>query len=220
MEVSLNWELKTAFLLGVLHSLEPGHGKTAMLSMALDSKKNWWSSVSLALSIVTSHSALIFTIAALTHLSGHYLLSDNIAQKLSENIKILGPLLLMSMGLFLMLKPNKRNDNCCRSQSKKNPSDQKFPILLGISIGLFPCPSLIATFLASLSTGNLSLGLQAVCIFSFGSFVSIVSSTILLKWLGGKVKENLTSQFAWMSSKALQGCIIFIAGAASLLIHR
>ena len=64
----MTWELKTAFILGVLHSLELGHGKTAMLAMMLDSKRKWWDSLTFAVSSVLSHSALILLIA-LTHLA-------------------------------------------------------------------------------------------------------------------------------------------------------
>ena len=215
----VNWELKTSFILGVLHSLEPGHGKTAMVAMMLDPRKKWWDSLALAFSVVFSHSFLILAIAVVTHFSGHLLLGNNMDQFLIENLKTIGALSLIFIGLFLLLRPEKKTSHCCSGSSNHAVSSPKIPVLLGISIGLYPCPSLIATFLASLTTGKMNYGITAVCLFSLGSFASILLTGLSLKWLGGKLSQNFENRFARVNWRALQGFVILSVGGLSLITH-
>ena len=42
MQMSCTYSLDFAFLLGALHALEPGHGKTAMAAFMLGGRKNAW----------------------------------------------------------------------------------------------------------------------------------------------------------------------------------
>ena len=113
----MNWELQTAFVLGALHSLEPGHGKTAMVAMMLDSKKKWWDSIALAISLVTSHSALIFLIAILTHFGGHLFFGGQTDKIMLEGLKAIGSLALLGIGLYLILSSKKLHSNCCGKKS-------------------------------------------------------------------------------------------------------
>ena len=143
----MSWELQTSFVLGALHSLEPGHGKTAMLAMMLDPKKRWWDSVTLAVSMVVSHSLLILAVAVLTHFGGHILFGGKLDEFLLENLRIFGSLSLVLIGLFLLLRSDQKQSHCCGHESSHSKSHSpKLPILIGVTIGLYPCPSLIATF--------------------------------------------------------------------------
>ena len=166
----MSWELQTSFVLGVLHSLEPGHGKAAMVAMMLDPKKRWLDSLALAVSAVFSHSALILAVAALTHFGGHMFFGEKIDQFLLENLKVFGSLSLIAIGLFLVFSSKKSHSHCCHEEVHDHSGSANLPILLGVSIGLCPCPTLVATFLASISTGQLNLGVSAVCLFALGSF--------------------------------------------------
>ena len=212
----MGWELQTSFILGVLHSLEPGHGKTAMLAMMLDPKKTWFDSFALAVSAVFSHSALILAVAGLTHFGGHMIFGEKVDHFLWDNLRVFGPLSLIAIGLFLISSSKKAHSHCCKSKSHNHGSSPKIPILLGVSIGLYPCPTLIATFIASISTGQLNLGISAVCLFALGSFLSILSSAFLLKWFGTKFAARYASRFSQFNWKGLQGVMVLIVGIIAL----
>ena len=208
----MSWELQTSFFLGVLHSLEPGHGKTAMLAIMLDPKKKWFDSFALAVSAVISHSALILAVAILTHFGGHMIFGEKIDQFLLEHLKILGPISLIVIGVFMIARSGKKHTHCCESASHHQGNSTKIPILLGVSIGLYPCPTLIATFLASISTGQLNLGISAVCLFALGSFVSILASAFVLKWLGSKLAKNFVARSSTFNWTRLQGAVVLSIG--------
>lgn len=200
-----------------MHSLEPGHGKTAMAAFMLDKKNQWQHSLVLALSSVFSRGIVIFAIAAFTHSSGRLLFGDSIEAGISERIKQVSAIALIAIGTYLLIRPKKSSHHCCKhhsgSQAKvARDSNLKLPFLLGASIGLVPCPSVVAVFLTSLGTGNTDLGMQAILWFSLGSFVSIFSCGFLLRWIseyGGNIKYFNTSVIPWTP---IQGAIISAIG--------
>ena len=196
--------------------MEPGHGKTAMVAMMLDPKKKWTDLLALATSAVFSHSALLLAIATLTHLGGHMIFGEKIDQFLMENLKIFGSLSLITIGLFLIMGSKKEKKHCCDSTSHNHSGSPKIPILLGVTIGLYPCPTLVATFLASISTGHLNLGITAVCLFAFGSFISILGSAFILKWLSTKFASSLSMRASKLNWKMLQGVIVLVVGLVTL----
>lgn len=218
----MTWELQTAFVLGVLHSLEPGHGKSAMLAMALDPRKNWLDSFFLASAAVFSHSALILLIATATHFGGHLMFGDQTNQNLVEFLNFFGPLSLLAIGLFLVFKPIAKRHDCCNGQEPHNHEDQegfkfRMPILLGFSIGIIPCPTIVATFLAAISAGKLSLGVSAMIFFAMGSFLCLLVTAFALKWFGRRISARLTQRFSQLNWVKLQGCIIIIVGFVAML---
>ena len=213
----MSWELKTSFVLGMLHSLEPGHGKTAMLAMMLDQRKKWIDSFSLALSAVLSHSALMLIIALITHFGSHIIVGDDLNHFFSDHLKILGPIFLMIIGSFLLFNSRKSHKKCCSHHNNQEESSSKIPILLGISIGLYPCPTLIATYVSSVSHGELNLGIAAVALFTLGSFISILLSAVFLKYIGSKVTGSLEEKAKKLNWKKIQGILIIMVGLVAFV---
>ena len=211
----MSWELQTSFLLGVIHSLEPGHGKTAMVAMMLDPSKKWMDSFLLATSAVFSHSAFIFVVAGLTHLGGHLLFKEKLDDMLTGSLHVMGPLSLVLIGLFLIRRSKVKHHNCCDSKKNRNLSESKIPILLGLSIGLYPCPTLLASYLASISSGQLSLGVFAIGVFSLGSFLTLVVSGLILKWVGRSFAKNYEAKLSHLNWRRLQGVLLIIIGMIS-----
>ncbi|MFK7827965.1 MAG: sulfite exporter TauE/SafE family protein [Oligoflexales bacterium] len=211
------WETKTAFLLGLMHSLEPSHGTSAMAVFMLDKKNHWQHSLILALSTVFSHGLVIFTIAAFTHTSGHLIFGNVMDDAVSERIKKVSAITLILIGMYLLFRPKKNSHNSCKKHANIRTKvarkiNLKLPFLLGASIGLVPCPSVVAVFITSLGTGNTNLGMQAILWFSLGSFISILVCGFLLRWIGeysGKIKYFNTSTLPWTH---LQGAIISTIG--------
>ncbi|MBC60848.1 MAG: hypothetical protein CMP11_00155 [Zetaproteobacteria bacterium] len=214
----MHWELILTFFLGALHTLEPGHGKTAMFTFMFDQEKKWWDSFALGISVVVSHAFIIFLLATLTHIFGHFVVEGKPDSYFVEVIRIFAASTMVSIGVYLLLKKEKKA-SCCSQHTHDKKSSVKLPILLGISIGLYPCPSLLASFFASLSTGQFNLGILAIFLFSLGSLISIFISALTLKSLGQRFLKDFDRKFPKLNFNKIQGIIIVLAGLVSLVFH-
>ena len=56
-----------AFIFGVFHALEPGHGKTALLTYVASGKRSWKEGVIISTSSAMTHSVSVFIIAFISH---------------------------------------------------------------------------------------------------------------------------------------------------------
>ena len=100
----------TAFVLGMLHALEPGHGKTAMFAFMVDRKNRWIDSLCLAITAAFSHSMIILLIALATHLGGHLILGSE--GEISPYLSKAEGIALVLVGTYLIFKkvPLKKQD--------------------------------------------------------------------------------------------------------------
>ena len=84
----------TALGLGVIHALEPGHGKTLMAGILIGSKKKWMDPLVLACSTAAGHMVgmLLFTVLsfALVHDVASHELKIIIESLIGASILILG----------------------------------------------------------------------------------------------------------------------------------
>jgi nickel/cobalt exporter len=60
--------LSPAFILGVLHALEPGHGRTAIVGYLIGQGGSWLPALALGLANALTHGAAIFFLAYLIQL--------------------------------------------------------------------------------------------------------------------------------------------------------
>lgn len=155
----------TAFFLGALHALEPGHGKSAIAAYAVGHRSSSGQILVLGLSAAIAHTA---TILALALILGATVSAANDQARLY--IEIGSAALLVGTGAWLWrraLKAKRAAKDCnnsvvecdCR-QAKLAAIDGEKPVtfgaanLLGISVGLLPCPTALAVLIASMTAGH------------------------------------------------------------------
>ena len=211
--------IETAFVLGMLHALEPGHGKTAMFTFMVDRKNRIIDSVCLAFSAALSHSMIILVIALATHLGGHLFLGAE--KDISPLLSKAAGIALILVGLYLIVKSKpKHSENCCAHHGSEehkgfNRSQMKLSATLGFSIGLFPCPSLVAAFIMFLGTGKTELGLAAVIMFALGMALCILASGVLLARVGNRFRHLFKGKT--ISWRQVQGILIAAIGGYYLV---
>jgi nickel/cobalt exporter len=174
----------TAFLLGALHALEPGHGKSAIAAYAVGYRSNVSQILVLGITTAIAHT---FTILLLAVLVG------GAVSTLSEEsahvyIEVGSAFLLVGTGLWLLvraLKERRKTADCqnpeshCSCHGSRTQTSEEKPVsfgvvsLLGISTGLLPCPTALAVLLGSMTTGHFWGGLWIVCLFSVGISLTI-----------------------------------------------
>lgn len=195
-----------AFLLGAMHALEPGHGKTAMATYMLNGTVRWFDSLWIALTAGLSHTAIIIVLAVATHLSSHLVLDAGAAPEILNHV---AGFLLIAIGIWLMASREHSKKACC-SQDKEKASGIKVPALLGMTLGLFPCPSLLAALALALNSGRTDLGILSVLLFTAGMVISMFLCGLTLRWIsknGPLVHWRLP-----ISWRRLQGILIILIG--------
>ncbi|PXF56735.1 MAG: high frequency lysogenization protein HflD [Deltaproteobacteria bacterium] len=242
MQINIIYYL-TATLLGGMHALEPGHGKTVVAAYLIGTKGKKIDAVVLGLVVTLTHtfSVILLAIAAKVA-STKMTLTD---ESLHGYIGLVAGLLILAVGIWMLvqrirgedpfhhhghshshhhnhdhdhghdIQHNHNHEHGHVHREKKEGYWQLF--LLGVSGGLVPCPAAIAILLASLGTGRLGEGLIYILLFSLGLASVLIAIGITVVSAGKFAGRFLDAkQFANKIAIASAGLITLI-GAATLI---
>ena len=201
-----------ALAFGALHALEPGHGKTALLAYMADGSKSYRHSIIVGAASFFSHTASILLISLIVHATTHFAGELLNAQTVTWYVSLCSSLVLFGIGCFMMIQSYtapKQKDACCghhkhhhHDETKKlNKQKAKFSLsaILGISVGLYPCPTAIAAYLTALSNGDHKTGYLAILVYGIGIGLTMMAigltsgymgKSILSKFIGGKINPK------------------------------
>ncbi|MDG2359065.1 MAG: sulfite exporter TauE/SafE family protein [Planctomycetaceae bacterium] len=270
------FSLEFAFLLGALHALEPGHGKTAMYVYMMQGRRSLWHPVLLGASSALSHSLSLAGIAFAVHLASHAVTGDHYHEgAVANTMQWVSASLVLAVGLYLLVQAARgrqskccsqhadsghvhdhdtadTHDSCCHGDShghactshdhghaeesasqlvqlqastadadsvqapERAKSDFRITALLGLGVGLLPCPSALAAYFAGFSSGDMTSAWLTIGLFAGGIAASISAVGILLQYFGTKLggrMDKLASPRVWAWGRAL---VILTVGAIYL----
>jgi ABC-type nickel/cobalt efflux system permease component RcnA len=170
-------------LLGMLHALEPGHGKGLVLATMIGEQRHRWRDVaSLALSVTLTHALSVFGLAVVLSLlvqGGLALTQHQATQQLALVVMhVVSAIIIMILGVRLFIRAGQSSlgssTDCCDGPlhhthshsggglaSTAQPSTQEAKPLkptplwwLGVACGLTPCPVALATLLVALNASH------------------------------------------------------------------
>lgn len=194
--------LGVALLLGGLHALTPGHGKTLVAAYLIGSRGTTGHAVTLGTIVTLTHTASVIVIGLLALLASQFILPTILAPAL----EIISGLLVIVMGLRLLwsrwrsLNGESQHHHQDHAHDHSHPHEHPLPeqvtlsdlLTLGISGGLVPCPEALGIMVVAIGLNRISLGLGLIVAFSFGLAavlivigVLLVRSKALLDRLGG-----------------------------------
>ncbi|MFM8477472.1 MAG: sulfite exporter TauE/SafE family protein [Planctomycetaceae bacterium] len=231
--------LGISFLLGAVHALEPGHGKTAMFVWMLQGRRSPWHPIALGLSSAAAHSVSLFLIAGLVHFAHHSFAAEQSEEhRISLLLQWASSLLVIAVGLNMLRQALKRRPTCCANHNHDHhhevhtqpstdagnrcrpleshhsapvqivplgiPNSSSVPIttardnlrtttLLGVAVGLMPCPTALAACFTGLSERSPWSTLLTVGLFALGIAVSLSLSGLVLQYFGHVVGKRLAS---------------------------
>jgi len=223
-----------AFLLGAIHALEPGHGKTAMLVYLAGGKRSLWHPVVMGLSTALSHSLSLFAIAFAVHLTHHVMAGDHHHEHfVSDLLQWISAGLVLCVGAWMLWKAvsgkkttcchHHTHDACCEhheviqlassshpesdDSSKKASSKNSYSTtaLLGIAVGLLPCPSALVAYFTGLSTGQPWVAYGIIALFAAGIATSLSGVGICLQLFGERLAglSNRARSLPWPHIRAV-----------------
>jgi len=198
--------LGLSIILGGLHALTPGHGKTLVAAYLIGNRGTVRHAMALGGIVTFTHTASVIVIGLLALLASQYIVPN----VLVPSLEILSGLLVVYLGVRLLWT---------RWQAYKNQGDHHLHqhshphhhphetdhhhhipqqvqmrdlLTLGISGGLVPCPEALGIMLIAIGLNRILLGLGLVVAFSFGLAavliiigILLVRSKSLLERLGG-----------------------------------
>lgn len=210
--------LGVAFFLGALHALEPGHGKTAMLVYLSGERRSYWHPLVMGISSGLAHSVSLIAIAIAVHLTHHLVSGDHH----HDNEAVTATLQWVSAGLVLCVgawmlwaayraKPTKtcscrrHRDESCEAKPVSQKSSYSMSALLGIAFGLLPCPSAVAAYFTSMSTGSPVAAYAVIGLFAAGIASSLTCVGWLLQRFGGSLvgKGGRLANLPWGYIRAI-----------------
>ncbi|MBA2613069.1 MAG: sulfite exporter TauE/SafE family protein [Bacteroidetes bacterium] len=203
--------ITTAFSLGAMHALEPGHGKSFIASYMLGNKTNKWHIITLGASLALSHTIVLLVVGLLLN----YLLPQIENEKIEHYIEIIAPLIMIGVGIYLLYKikhhiqscscahhKNEKQHNKLAAPKKINLSNLKLvtpqgqvevqvhthktTALIGIVAGLLPCPSALAAFVTAGSSGSVNQSFWYILIYVVGFVVVMMAIALLMFVIGNK----------------------------------
>ena len=228
--------LGISFLLGAVHALEPGHGKTAMLVYLAGGKKTIWHPIVMGLSTALTHSVSLIAIASAVHLAHHLAAGDHHhEEQVSSVLQWASAMLVLAVGLWMLVQARRgKAVRCCghhhadsqacdhdhakHDHGHSRAPDAALPVaslsvagdqpdgrhgsregrassysttaLLGIAVGLLPCPSALAAYFTGLSVGNPASAYLIIGLFALGIASSLTVVGVALQRFGQRLKAS------------------------------
>ncbi len=201
--------LAIAFVLGIIHALSPGHGKTIMAAYLVGAKGSSRQAVGLGLAVTVSHTLGVLALAGITLAASSILPPERLYPILGvisgALVIAIGASLLWSrlraMGLGRRLRPHDHGHDHGQDHGHSHdhgqsddhghphphshaPADTSISwrglLALGLSGGLVPSASALILLLGSIAAGRVAYGLVLVLGFGLGMAVVLAGIGLLI----------------------------------------
>jgi ABC-type nickel/cobalt efflux system permease component RcnA len=222
--------LGLAFLLGALHALSPGHGKTLVAAYLVGSRGHPRHAVLLGLTVTTTHVAAVFALGLVALVATERALPDRVLPWL----EVASALLVAALGAFMLLgrlralllhrlahAQGTEHDHAHHPGHDLRPGVRLRELLwLGVSGGLVPCPSATVVMLMAIYVGRVGLGLGLLLAFSLGLAATLVALGILVVKARGLAARLSGPRFEALSrwAPALSAGLILALGAGMTVL--
>lgn len=204
----VNWLfLFSAFLLGALHALEPGHGKSVMAVFVMGTDASVKDATKLGLTVVFSHVIIVILLGV----ASIFLLEALNVDTTHDVMSVIGGIILIAVGVWIIRKfhhPHHRHEH--------HIDTTKGVVAIGLSTGLIPCPAALAVLLFSIGNNQIYSGLTYVLIFSIGLAIAITLLSVLFVKGRGFIQGYLSSETV-NKIPLVSGAIIILIGIITLL---
>jgi ABC-type nickel/cobalt efflux system permease component RcnA len=222
-----------AMVLGGVHALSPGHGKTIVGAYLIGSRGTPRHAALLGLTVTITHTVGVYALGIITLFASKYVLPE----KLYPILSLISGLLVLAIGLTMFAK-RIRNIKGHHSHDHDHHHDHhgighshthapvhdesgsitvKSLIALGVSGGIIPCPSALIVMLAAISLNRIAYGLVLIVAFSFGLAIVLTAVGIAFVY-GGKLIDRIPAGNIWLRLiPAFSSLVIAFAGGLIVL---
>jgi ABC-type nickel/cobalt efflux system permease component RcnA len=213
--------MAVAFLLGAVHALSPGHGKTIVAAYLVGSRCTAKHAVLLGLTVTFTHTVTVFVLGFATLFLSRLAMPEKIYPLLGT----VSGLAIVWVGATLFvhrLRAARKNRPHHHGHELEGDVSTGSLMALGASGGLVPCPSALVLLLSSVALGRIALGLTLLVAFSAG--LAVVLMAIGMAALYGRkllpAREAAAFRYLPVASAAVITSIGLLMTAAALGVVR
>ncbi|RKO68012.1 nickel/cobalt transporter [Desulfofundulus salinus] len=207
----------SAFGLGLLHALEPGHGKGIMGTYLVLSRGRAVDALLLGLITAVTHTLVVLVLA----MGARWVTWLTVAtagmprQELEVWLQLISGVLIAFIGLRLLFT----RGGCCPHCGRPGylpvgagvRRDRWGLLLVGVTNGLVPCPGALTVMLLSIGSGTPLAGLSLVLAFGLGGALALVGVGLLFVKLSN-LAQNMLGQRSWRWLTVTSGVLIVFIG--------
>lgn len=208
-----------AFVFGIVHALEPGHGKAVMLAYMIDGRKSVLHAVGFGILSGVLHVAAILGVLGLIHFFGK-IMPFHVAHSHGDHTHIVSLIsggILIALGVYLLIKHNPDKADCCEHH---HPEKKRLDLSLGgvfaLLVGVLTCPSSLGILVSSLGAADLWKRVGYVLVYGAGVSISMVGLGLVFLLVGKQVQKVLESRVKRFNPVTIQA-VLFIGLGVWLL---
>lgn len=215
--------IATAFAVGAVHALAPGHGKAIAAAYLVGERGRPRDAVLLGAAVAVMHTAsvLILGLGLQAVVSGSGGL-PGFTEDVTPVLRVASGLLVVAVGIVLLVRRFRgsaghdhdhthRHDHAQASPPGTAPFSRRGLVVLGMAGGLLPSPSAFLVLVTTSFTGRLWFGLILLTVFSLG-----LASTLTL--LGLAVVRGRTAILARIDSDRRRRVVAAAARAGAVAV--
>lgn len=196
--------LVAAFLLGAVHALSPGHGKTLVAAYLVGSRGTAQHALFLGALVTFTHTISVFLLGLSMLFLSQYILPEKIVPWLGAisgiSIVIVGLVLFRTRLRRLLGREashhhhgHNHDHDVPHTHSVRLPEGEISAaslIALGVSGGLVPCPSALVLLLSAIAIGRTGFGLFLLVSFSLGLALVLMAIGLAVVSAKSFIPEN------------------------------
>ena len=201
------------FLLGCLHALEPGHGKTFLLAYTVGGKLDFQKIILLTLSLLVSHFLVLSIIAIIFNL----ILAEVASSFLHEFSHWIAPVIIISFGSYVLGKAiykmrHVHSNDCGHNHGDFGDSKIENPITVGLLTGFLPCASSLAVVMMTGMTPSIYSIISFILIYVLGIALVLFLVVLTFNFAKNIIVEKFNNLKMNINQEVLSGCLILGVG--------
>ena len=205
--------ITSIFLLGCLHALEPGHGKTFLLAYTIGGKLDFQKISLLTLSLLISHFLVLSIIAIIFNL----ILTEVASSFLHDFSHWIAPGIIISFGSYIVVrsiykKRHVHSDDCGHDHGKFQDTKIENPITVGLLTGMLPCASSLAVVMMTGITPSIISIIRFILIYVSGIALILFLIVLTFNFTKNIVVEKINTLKFNINQELLSGCLILVVG--------
>ena len=205
--------ITSIFLLGCLHALEPGHGKTFLLAYTIGGKLDFQKILLLTASLLVSHFVVLSIIAIIFNL----IISEIASTFLHEFSHWLAPGIVITFGTYILARAiyktkHVHSDDCGHEHGKFTNSAIENPITVGFLTGMLPCASSLAVVMMTGMNPSLISIVRFISIYVLGIALILFLIVATFNFTKNIIFEKFNQIQFNINQEIVSGCLILIVG--------
>ena len=205
--------ITSIFLLGCLHALEPGHGKTFLLAYTIGGKLDFKKILLLTASLLVSHFIVLSLIAIIFNL----IMAEIASAFLHEFSHWLAPGIVITFGAYILIRAiykmrHTHSDDCGHDHGKFNESTIENPITVGLLTGMLPCASSLAVVMMTGMTPSLISIIRFIMIYVLGIALVLFLIVATFNFTKNIILEKFNRIQFNFNQEIVSGCLILVVG--------